>query len=568
MSTEIVLKNESVVEIGEVISSKVQQLLPAPSNTGGGAGPMTPFESMLTVLQDIRDGIHGLVDKFSDNISIQKEQIQAKETEADLAAVGQTEEQKEQKPGFLDSMREKAEAIQPALESAAFAAGLLALAFFLQKYAKDIAGVIAPLAEGVGKFVGGVKDFVKAVIKEAKEFAELTPEGGLLALPLASFLIRNQFLKLSANVSAFFTGLGARFTGIIKMVTESKIFANVKNFATSAGGFFTKLGGVFRSLFGFFLNNPIIKLIFGAAKVAGNLLRGVPVIGQVIQAIIGAFSAITGAITGYKEGGVMGAITGAVKGLYDGLVGSFLNLITGALSWIAKKLGLDFLSEFLSNLDFRADSVIKFFTTTLPGYFTEIGQNITNKFSDIVSGMREKITEFKDKIVTGIKNFLIMLKDKITAPFVGIVNAVKGAAGALVDKIPLISDERKMKIKQSLGLDETTVAAENGNDYQMDANGNIIDKQGNIMTVDEKTGEFIKAPIESDTTMPDITSEQRKDGKIINDESADLQVKGSSNNSMQIVKGGQSNSTAVSNSYQLYERTSTSDMQFHKYLRT
>src|SRR6056300_725988 len=109
--------------------------------------------------------------------------------------------------------------------------------------------------------------------------------------------------------------------------------------------------------------------------------------------------------------------------------------------------------------------------------------------------MREKITEFKDKIVTGIKNFLIMLKDKITAPFVGIVNAVKGAAGALVDKIPLISDERKMKIKQSLGLDETTVAAENGNDYQMDANGNIIDKQGNIMTVDEKTGEFIKAPI-------------------------------------------------------------------------
>lgn len=569
MATELTLKDESVVKIGEVISSNVRGLLPPPKEEGAVARVMTPFESMIGVLEDIRDGIHKLVDRFSDSVSIQQQQLDELDRQDDISKVQATEEESD-KPGFLDSMKDKAEAVQPALEKAAFAAGLLALAFVLQKYSKQIAAVVTPIIEGVGKFIGGIKKVVGVLVDEAKKFAELTPEGGFLALPLASYLIRNQFLKLSANISAFFTGLGARYADIIKMVTESKIFTTVKNFATSAGGFFSKLGGVFKSLFGFFLNNPFVKLIFSTAKVVGNLLRGVPVVGQVIQAIIGVFSFIKGAITGYKTDGVMGAITGGLKGLFDGLIGSFLNLITGALSWIADKLGLKFLSDFLSNLDFRADSLIKFFTETLPGYFSEFANQAVEKFKDILTTIKQKVTEFKDKIVTGIKNFLIMLKDKITAPFVGIVNAIKGAAGALVDKIPLISDERKAKIKESLGLTETPVSTENGPDYQMDAQGNIIDKQGNVMTVDEKTGEFVKAPIESDTSsdLGNIETDKRNDGKQINTESAELGTNSTGQNSLQIVKGGSNSQSTVQNSYLSYDRTTTSDNNFQRYLRT
>ena len=48
---------------------------------------MNPFDSMMTVLSEIRDGIFSLVDKFSEGVSLQQQQIQNEEQAQDLAQV-------------------------------------------------------------------------------------------------------------------------------------------------------------------------------------------------------------------------------------------------------------------------------------------------------------------------------------------------------------------------------------------------------------------------------------------------------------------------------------------------
>ena len=53
---------------------------------------MNPFDSMMTVLSEIRDGIFSLVDKFSEGVSLQQQQIQNEEQAQDLAQVGGTDE--------------------------------------------------------------------------------------------------------------------------------------------------------------------------------------------------------------------------------------------------------------------------------------------------------------------------------------------------------------------------------------------------------------------------------------------------------------------------------------------
>ena len=81
---DLTLKNESVIDIGKAVGDNVNSMIPqsqalVPAGATAPAVepmPMNPFDNMMVVLQDIRDGIYSLVDKFSDSVSLQKDQIQ------------------------------------------------------------------------------------------------------------------------------------------------------------------------------------------------------------------------------------------------------------------------------------------------------------------------------------------------------------------------------------------------------------------------------------------------------------------------------------------------------------
>ena len=73
---EITLKDQSVIDIGKTVGDNVNSLTGGASTAlvpagggavapaGGIATPMNPFDSMMVVLSDIRDGIYSLVDKL------------------------------------------------------------------------------------------------------------------------------------------------------------------------------------------------------------------------------------------------------------------------------------------------------------------------------------------------------------------------------------------------------------------------------------------------------------------------------------------------------------------------
>ena len=100
---ELTLKDQSVIEIGKAVGDNFNSLAGGggtslvPVGAGAKAGPpavvaqpMNPFDSMMAVLGDIRDGIYSLVDKFSESVSIQKDKIADANMAQDLAQVGES----------------------------------------------------------------------------------------------------------------------------------------------------------------------------------------------------------------------------------------------------------------------------------------------------------------------------------------------------------------------------------------------------------------------------------------------------------------------------------------------
>ncbi len=189
---ELTLKDESVIDIGQAVGERVQSI----ASTGtsivpAGAGavapaavaqPMNPFDSMMTVLSDIRDGIFSLVDKFSEGVSLQKQEIQADEQAQDLAQVGGVDDTPiddaggDSGPGFFAKAKEKVSNLLGAggfkglLVKGGLIFGLLGIAKMLQKYGAEIAKALTPIVDGVKAFYGYVKDDVGVFFEDVFDF--------------------------------------------------------------------------------------------------------------------------------------------------------------------------------------------------------------------------------------------------------------------------------------------------------------------------------------------------------------------------------------------------------------
>jgi hypothetical protein len=185
--SEIALKNESVIEIGKAVGTQLAVSGGGGKSLSGGnvavAQPMNPFESMMIVLEDIRNGIHQVVDRLSDSVSIQQDQINAQEQAADLAQagggedVGGFDDDGDDKVGFLEKGKEKAKAafggFKDLLIKGGLIAGLLGLAVVLKKYGKTIAEFLATGWEKLKAGVQSIIDFFSVTIPEkAKELKD------------------------------------------------------------------------------------------------------------------------------------------------------------------------------------------------------------------------------------------------------------------------------------------------------------------------------------------------------------------------------------------------------------
>ena len=157
-----------------------------------------------------------------------------------------------------------------------------------------------------------------------------------------------------ARVGRVFSGIGNAIRGIFTAASATKALGVIKGITTSFGRTMARIGNVVTRTLGFISK---ISGLGAFLRLGLGFARAIPIVGQIIMVVQGLFGFVTGAIEGYKTGGILGAITGALTGLYDALIGNFLNMIFDIVGFIFKKLGLEGLGNFFSNLDFSFESI-------------------------------------------------------------------------------------------------------------------------------------------------------------------------------------------------------------------
>ena len=194
-------------------------------------------------------------------------------------------------------------------------------------------------------------------------------------------------LGIIGRVGEIFRSIGDAIRGIFTSATATRGLDAIKDITKTFGRVMARIGRTVTRTLGFIGKisglTQFLKLGLGFAK-------AIPIIGQIIMVVQGLFGFITGAIEGYKTGGILGAITGALTGLYDALIGQFLNLIFDIIGWIFKKLGLEGLGNFFSNLDFSFDGIKNVVLNVVDGIrfvFHKVTSGLKRMYNGIISGI-------------------------------------------------------------------------------------------------------------------------------------------------------------------------------------
>ena len=475
--SEISLKNESVIEIGKAVGTQLAISGGSSKSLSGGnvavANPMNPFESMMIVLEDIRDGIHALVDKFSDSVSIQQDQIADQNAAADLAQAGggediMSDDGGKMKMGFLEKGKEKAKAafggFKDLLIKGGLIAGLLGLATVLKKYGGTIAKFLADGWEKLKAGVQSIIDFFSVTIPEkAKELKDSVVNFFTVTLP--------------TKIEEIKTTLGEWFTSIKDGIGD--LFEKVKTFFTETIP--TKYLEI---------KTTVTEWFTGIKEGVADLFKQIK--DFFVVTIPTKYEEVKTIVTDWFDG-IKTNIASLFKQIKDFFVVTiptkYEEIKTDITTWFT-----DMKDKIVSIFT----SVKTFFTETIPTKIQEIKDSITTWFTNIkdeVVGLftkvkdfvmvtiPEKLKEMTDSIVTKVT----AIKDKIIefalAPFNKIKELMQGLlVGVLesVENLPFVGAKAKAMKNKILGIDEneTGTTSTEALDNAETAGGAGADKTG------------------------------------------------------------------------------------------
>ena len=492
---DIELKNQSVVEIGKAVGDNVNSMIPqsqALLPAGATAPdvepmPMNPFDSMMAVLEDVRDGVYALVDKFSDSVSLQQDQIQDQNMAADLSQAASGEdvpppaEEEEDNRSFMDKAKDKMKNLMGAgglrgmLVKGGLIFGLLGIAKLMQKYGKEIAEKVAPIVDGIKKFFSAFTDDIGPLFDKAVAMVKDAIGGlldifkGLFTGDASTFLsgVKKIFVDFPIKLVSY---IGDAFFSLIEnalaafgieseMVTDIKLFfrqlpEKISELFTNIGLFFTetipqKLEEIKTSITNFFNDNIVTPI--------KNLWTD-----------IGNFFTVT-VPEKYTE------ITEKVTGFFTDIVTSIKGFFTDAVSFV---------------------------TVTIPEKIAEVSKGITDKF-----------TEIKDQIIDFAMAPFRKIKELMQNLLVGILESVEGLpfigdkAKALKDKILGTGGEAGGETLGTAGTGDASIAENIAQDNQL---GNIATGDDGSV-IDPKTGKVLKIKDEEAAMM--MASELSKSGQ-------------------------------------------------------
>tara|TARA_Y100000004_G_scaffold181931_1_gene228145 strand:+ start:60 stop:1820 length:1761 start_codon:yes stop_codon:yes gene_type:complete len=430
---DIELKNQSVVEIGKAVGDNVNSMIPqsqalVPAGATAPAVepmPMNPFDSMMAVLEDVRDGVYALVDKFSDSVSLQKDQIQDEAMAQDLAQVGGGEDTAppEDEAGddrsFLQKGKDKISELMGAgglkgmLIKGGLIFGLLGIAKLMQKYGKQIAETVAPIVDGIKSFFSAFSDDIGPLFDKAVAMVK-DAIGGLLDIFKGLF---------TGDASTFFSGVKKIFIDFpIKLVSYigDSFFSLIEN-ALAAFGIESKMV-------------TDIKLFF--RQLPEKISELFTNIGKFFtETIPQKLEEIKTSITNFFND----KIVTPIKGLFTDIGNFFTVTVPEKFTEVSNKV-TSFFTDIVS-------SIGGFFTDS----FNFVTQTIPEKIGEITKSISDKFVEIKDKII----DFALTPFRKVKELFENlIINVLESLEG-----IPLIGGKAK-EMKENILADREIAAQE------------------------------------------------------------------------------------------------------------
>jgi len=470
---ELTLKDQSVIEIGKAVGDNFNSLAGGgtslvPAGAGATAGPpavvaqpMNPFDSMMTVLGDIRDGIYSLVDKFSDSVSLQKDQIQDANMAQDLAQVGESDDAKvapsgEKNKSFFAKAKEKvgslmgAGGIKGMLVKGGLIIGLLGLAKFLQKFGREIAETITGIIDGVKEGYNNVKDFFMITVPEKfKEWKDGVVNFFTITVP-------EKIEEIKTTITEWFTS----------------IKEGIKDFWDKVVNFFTV---------------TIPTKVEEAKTIITDWFTGIVDNVKDIFTKIKNFFTIT--------------IPENVQTMKDNITEWFTNIVADVKS-IFTKVKDFFTITIPTKVQEIKDSITDWFTNIkdeVVGLFTKVKNfvmvTIPEKITEITDGVTTKFTEIKDSIIDFAMAPFRKIKELMQNLLVGILESVEGLpfigdkAKALKEKILGTGGEAGTETVGTAGTGDASIAeniATQNKPITTDESGNVVGPDGNMIKLDKK----------------------------------------------------------------------------------
>lgn len=228
---------------------------------------------------------------------------------------------------------------------------------------REETGILVRVADGIETLVDNA---LNPKVAEAEGGGFLA---GILGMLFGSFSFGSILKKISKPFSIFKNGF-------------SKIGAFFKNTGSKFGKIFEPVGKFFRGFSDKIKSAPkLLNKAFPFIKNIGKFITRIA--GKIlvpITILLAAFDFITGFLKGYKEGGIVEGIKQGFMGMISGFVDSLLNMLKGAFSWIAKKLGFEELANLLDSFTFD-------FAGLYGQVFDKVHFFITEKIMPFVTGM-------------------------------------------------------------------------------------------------------------------------------------------------------------------------------------
>jgi hypothetical protein len=221
-------------------------------------------------------------------------------------------------------------------------------AFSESTLGKKLTAVIASVMKSVNKIFDSIKAVfnssgkdgilskIKGMFNSVKKFFMIPIDNVSKEFKLFKDAFGPTLGKLKALIAPIF-GLGARLDDV------SGAFKTISN------GIKGMIGGAFAKI------QSVIKMLGGIGGAGGMLGKVGQFLGKIfapIAFILTLIATVKGAMAGYDEGGIVGAIKGAFIGFLSAFVGEILNMVKGAISWIAGMLGFENVSAALDSFDF------------------------------------------------------------------------------------------------------------------------------------------------------------------------------------------------------------------------